>query len=277
MFVSAVMLIENVTTSDRQKISTTELPIAKRVDSYTCFTHLDADDYWPFVIRFLGFKSCSTDVDCKDAKSEGYLNAWTRDGEYPFCFSRQAGADTSIEEPAICCNKWALYEKDTTLGVGTKAPQRPIVAKKANGLLNEFCSIQSSNYEICSTDKDCNWYAGGDESRHHYCVSREEGPSICCEKLAMLLPSVETISTKPLPIAKRVDSYTCFKKFTFGKKVSSGFKYCSTDADCEDSKIPGLYAGQKEREYPYCFRRKAAGAEAEENSPICCSKWALYD
>ena len=200
MFVSAVMLFENVTNADRQKISSTQRPIAKRVNSYARFPNPDL-----------------------------------------------------------------------------KAPKRPILAKKADGLLNEFCSTHNSNYEICSTDKDCHWVAGGDRSSHHYCLGREEGPSICCEKLAMLLPSVEKISTKPLPIAKRVDSYTCFKKSTSGKRTTSaGFQYCSTDADCENAKIPGLYAGQKDREYPRCFSRKA-GFETMEEPPICCNNWALYD
>ncbi len=182
-----------------------------------------------------------------------------------------------MEEPPICCNKWALYEKDTSLGAVTKAPKRPILAKKADGLLNEFCSVKNSKYDTCSTDKDCDWISGGIYSGNPYCLSREEGPSICCQRLAMLLPSVEKISITQLPIAKSVDSYTCFKKPTFDKRTSSGFKYCSTDADCENAKIPGLYAGQKDKEYPHCFRRKSTGAKAVEDPPICCSKWALYD
>lgn len=122
----AVMLIENVTTSGRQKISTTQLPIAKRVDFYTCFTSLRLKifDYPHNELHYKtrtisDFKYCSTDSDCKDIKIYG-VNAGFVFGEYPLCSRRQAGVNTSIEEPAICCNKWALYENYTTLGVGLR-------------------------------------------------------------------------------------------------------------------------------------------------------------
>ena len=209
MLASAVMLIGNVTPSDRQKISTTELPIAKRVDSYTCFTSYKlfefAHTYYNYgKMKNLSFQSCSTDADCKDTYNSLGVDAKLK-GKYPLCFRRQAGVNTSVEEPSICCNKWALYENYTNVRVGTKAPKRPILAKKADGfLLNEFCSIPNSNDEICSTDKDCDLVADRYRSSHHYCLSREEGPSICCEKLAMLLPSVEKNQHQATP-----DSQAC--------------------------------------------------------------------
>ena len=136
MFASAAML-GNVTTSG-------DLPIAKRVDAHTCFKSTSDEK------TNSDFKTCSSDADCKKAIHDMY-HVNSRE-EYPICFARKGGVKT-IE--GICCNKWAYYENPMNLGLGTKPHKRPILAKKADDLLSEFCSVNNSLYDICSTDKDC--------------------------------------------------------------------------------------------------------------------------
>jgi len=147
-------------------------------------------------------------------------------------------------------------------------------------------------YETCLTKRDCkntNKLIAGilpywTDGKIHYslCITRKTGP-----KTSLLLQPMEQdwkfyavdrrtqhhIAAAQLPIAKTVNSYTCFKKSPFGKMTNSGYEHCSTDADCKDAKIPGVIPRQKlKREYPHCFRPQTV-----VNPPMCCNKWALYD
>jgi len=90
--------------------------------------------------------------------------------------------------------------------------------------------------------------------------------------------STKGVITTQLPIAKSVDSYSCFTEAASAKRKKFVYRVCKTDADCKHAKITATTSGQiiNGQHYPLCVRREE-GPETQAGPPICCSKWALYD